>query len=339
MAEPFVEQRKANWQRLEELIKRVRAMRGLRGFNRAELRELARLYRRTASDLAIARVEVRDERLVNYLNSLVIRAHGEIYRTESQGVRGIINFYRYEFPAVFRQTFWYTFTVFVVFLLISVFAFVLAWRDDDFSDFAYIPELLVNKIKANQMWTDSLNQEAPAGAAWIMTNNIGVGFKTFAMSILPVLGTFAALLPSALQFGAINALIVKYGMKLKLLSFVAGHGVLEFTAIFIAGGAGLIIGLALIAPGERSRREALVERGLTAIKLLAGSIPLLVIAGIIEAFVSPTPIHPGYKFAVSATTAVALAAYLLKPDRRETNSSSPDFRAIIPTSVPTAQPD
>jgi uncharacterized membrane protein SpoIIM required for sporulation len=120
-------------------------------------------------------------------------------------------------------------------------------------------------------------------------------------------------MPSALQFGAVNALIVKYGMTLKLWSFVAGHGVLEFTAIFIAGGAGLMIGLAVLLPGERTRREALVERGTTAIKLLAGCIPLLVLAGLIEGFISPTPVHPAYKFAVSGATAVGLLAYLLKP--------------------------
>lgn len=329
MPESFVEKRKADWQRLEELIQRVRAMRGLRGFDRAELRELGRLYRRTASDLAVARVEARDGRLVNYLNGLVVRAHGEIYRGESKGVRGIVDFYRYEFPAVFRRTFGYTFAVFAVFVLISLFSFAVTYRDDDFSDFAYVPDLLVNKIKANQMWTDRLNDEAPAGAAYITANNIGVSFKTFAFSILPVLGTVMALLPTALQFGAINALTVKYGMKLKLLSFVAGHGVLEFAAIFIAGGAGLMIGLALIAPGERTRHEALVERGGTAIKLLAGCIPLLVVAGVIEAFVSPTPIHPGYKFAVSAATAVALGAYLLKPGRAAGVEMAGARRAMI----------
>jgi uncharacterized membrane protein SpoIIM required for sporulation len=164
------------------------------------------------------------------------------------------------------------------------------------------------------MWTDVLNEIAPQGAAAIMTNNIGVGFVTFAKSIFPVIGTVDALMPTALQFGAVNALVIKYRMKLKLWSFVAGHGVLEFTAIFIAGGAGLMIGLALIVPGERTRREALLERGAVAIKLLAGCIPLLVIAGVIEGFISPLPIHPVFKFAVSAATAAGLLAYLLKPE-------------------------
>jgi uncharacterized membrane protein SpoIIM required for sporulation len=315
MAQTFIEKRKANWQRLEELIGRIRQMRGLQKFTRQEVRELGTLYRRAASDLAIARVESRDERLVNYLNSLVIRAHGEVYRAEANGVRGMLEFYRYDFPAIFRQTYRYTLAVFVIFLAMAVFAFVATYRDDDFSEHAYIPPSLVQHVKENRMWTDDLNKEAPTGAVFIMTNNIGVGLKTFAFSILPVVGTVLTLMPTALQFGGLNALIVKYHMVQKLYGFVAGHGVLEFTAIFIAGGAGLMIGLALLLPGERTRAQALVERGAIAIKLLAGCIPMLVIAGIIEAFISPTPLHPYYKFGVSLITAIALAAYLLKPGK------------------------
>lgn len=315
MAQTFIEKRKASWQRLEELVRRIRQMRGLQKFNRAEVRELGTLYRRAASDLAVARVESRDQRLVSYLNSLVIRAHGEIYRSESNGVRGMLEFYRYDFPAIFRQTYCYTLAVFLIFVAMAVFAFVTTYRDDDFSEHSYIPPALVQHVKENRMWTDDLNKQAPAGAAFIMTNNIGVGLKTFAFSILPVVGTVLTLMPTALQFGSLNALIVKYHMVLKLYGFVAGHGVLEFTAIFIAGGAGLMIGLAILVPGERTRAQALVERGATAIKLLAGCIPLLIIAGIIEAFISPTPLHPYFKFAVSLVTAIALAAYLLKPGK------------------------
>jgi uncharacterized membrane protein SpoIIM required for sporulation len=317
MAQTFIEKRKANWQRLEELVKRIQQLRGLQKFSRQEVRELGTLYRRAATDLAVARVESRDPRLVSYLNSLVIRAHGEIYRSEAKGVRGIIDFYRFDFPVIFRQTYCYTLAVFLIFLALGLFSFVATYRDDDFIDHAYVPPALLQHIKENRMWTDSLNDEAPVGAAYIMTNNIKVGLFTFAFSILPVVGTVITLMPSALQFGSINALILKYHMVQKLYGFVAGHGVLEFTAIFIAGGAGLMLGLALLVPGERTRPQALVERGAVAIKLLAGCIPILIIAGIIEAFISPTPIHPYYKFAVSLITALILAAYLLKPGKPE----------------------
>ena len=314
MPENFIERRKTQWRRLESVLERLQglsAKRGLKELTREEVRQLGQDYRRTASDLAVARVESRDKKLISYLNNLVIRAHSVIYRSESHGTRSILHFYRSDFPALFRLTSRYTFTVFIIFVMITIFSFGASWKDDDFADFAYVPIERVRDIRQQRMWTGGLNDAAQVGAAQIMANNIGVGFRTFALSVFPVAGTIYALWPSALQFGSINALIFKYKMRLKLLSFVAGHGVLEFTAIFIAGGAGLMIGLAMIAPGDRTRRHALLEQGSLAVKLLAGCIPLLFIAGVIEAFVSPLPVHHAYKFAVSAITAIALAAYLL----------------------------
>jgi uncharacterized membrane protein SpoIIM required for sporulation len=316
MAENFIEKRKANWKRLEELIDQARTARGLRGLSRDEVRELGRSYRRVGADLAIARVESRDQRLVSYLNNLVVRAHGLIYRNESKGARAILNFYLYDFPAIFRRTSRYTLAVFLIFIAITALSFFATWRDDDFADFSNVSPAMVQTIKDHQKWWERLNQEAPIGAAAITTNNIRVGIITFALSVFPVVGTIYALKPSALMFGAVNALVFKYGMGHTLWSFVAGHAVLELTAIFIAGGAGLMVGLSLIAPGERGRREALIENGAVAIKLMAGCFPMFFIAGLIEAFISPLPIHSGYRFAVSAATAVGLAAYLLKPERK-----------------------
>jgi uncharacterized membrane protein SpoIIM required for sporulation len=316
MAENFIEKRKADWKRLEELIDQARTVSGLRGLSRDEVRELGRSYRRVGADLAVARVESRDQRLVNYLNNLVVRAHGLIYRNERKGARAVLDFYLYDFPAIFRMTSRYTLAVFLIFVAITLSAFFATWRDEDFADFAYVPRPLVQRIKDQQRWWDVLNKEAPVGAARIITNNIGVGVQTFALSVFPVVGTVYVLKTTALSFGAINALVLKYGMGHTLWAFVAGHAVLEFAAIFIAGGAGLMIGWSLVAPGERSRREAMVENGAVAIKLMAGCFPMFVIAGMIEAFISPLPIYSGYRFAVSAATAVGLAAYLLKPERK-----------------------
>ena len=316
MADNFIERRRSNWKRLEELIADVQSVRGLKRLTRDEVRELGRSYRRAASDLAIARVESRDRRLVSYLNNLVIKSHGMIYRTESKGARAILDFYLYDFPVIFRQTFRYTAAIFLLFLAIGLCSFVATWRNDDFADFAYTGGV-VHQIKTGNKWWEQLNREAPVGAAGIIANNIGVGIFVFSLSIFPIVGTLKALMPSALMFGSINALVIKYGWTRTLWEFVAGHAVLEFTAIFIAGGAGLMIGLSMLIPGERSRREALIENGTTAIKLMAGCFPLFVIAGCIEAFISPLPIHYGYRFAVSVATAIALTAYLLKSGREE----------------------
>src|SRR5438552_2102687 len=109
----FINERKNVWQRLEELLQRLDQM-TLRRLKRDEVRELGRIYRRTASDLAIARAESRDPRLINYLNSLVIRAHGRIYRADAQGRWRIWNFFARDFPQTFRRTWRYTATTALV---------------------------------------------------------------------------------------------------------------------------------------------------------------------------------------------------------------------------------
>src|ERR671933_466261 len=112
MLKDFVDARFAKWQKLEEYINTFRKQ-NLGRLNREEVREFGQLYRRTAADLAIAHEEVRDSRLVNYLNNLVVRAHGLIYRTEKGGFNRIVDFFRYELPAVFRETFRYTLLAFL----------------------------------------------------------------------------------------------------------------------------------------------------------------------------------------------------------------------------------
>src|SRR6267142_6245364 len=103
----FINERKTVWQRLEELLQLLDRM-TLRKLHREEVKELGRIYRRTASDLAIARAESRDPRLVNYLNSLVIRAHGRIYQADPQGSSRLKQFFTHDFPQTFRRTWRYT---------------------------------------------------------------------------------------------------------------------------------------------------------------------------------------------------------------------------------------
>src|SRR6187401_1009466 len=102
----FLQERKDNWQRLEDLLEMLRGT-GLRGLSRMEVREFGELYRRAAADLAIARAETRDPKLINYLNSLVIRAHGRIYRAEGEGAGLIVRFFSVELPTTFRRNWRY----------------------------------------------------------------------------------------------------------------------------------------------------------------------------------------------------------------------------------------
>lgn len=313
----FINERKTVWQRLEELLQLLDRM-TLRKLHREEVKELGRIYRRTASDLAIARAESRDPRLVNYLNSLVIRAHGRIYRADSDWLKHIIRFFTHDLPQTYRRTWRYTATAFGVFLLFSGIAFFGTRHDPDFSEFAgispYFREVVINN---RTRWWERLNDANQIGSSQIFTNNIRVTFYAFALGAIVGLGTLYVLASNGAMFGAILALTYRAGFGNDLLSFVVGHGVIELSCIFIAGGAGLLIGTALVMPGDLSRGDALKSRGLEAVRLIVGCVPLLVVAGIIEGFISPAPISPVVKFGIGTLTGIAMYSYLLLAGRTE----------------------
>src|SRR5829696_9998891 len=110
----FIDERKDNWQRLEDLLGLLQGT-SLKGLSRVEVREFGELYRRAATDLAIARAETRDPKLINYLNSLVIRAHGRIYRADTRGAAVLWKFFTKDFPQTFRKNISYIALAFGIF--------------------------------------------------------------------------------------------------------------------------------------------------------------------------------------------------------------------------------
>ena len=306
----FITERKNNWERLEELLDALDRS-SLRRLHREEVRELGRIYRRAASDLAVARAESRDPRLINYLNSLVIRAHGRIYRADAQGGRRVANFFMREFPQAFRRTWRYTAAAFTVFTVCAVLAYAGTAHDQEFSELVGVPASSRELIETKTHWWEELNKANQVGASSIFTNNIQVTLKAFAFGAMLGIGTLFYMAFNGANIGAFIALTHKSGFAGDLITFMAGHGVIELSCIFIAGGAGLLIGSAMIMPGDLSRADALKSRGMEGIRLMMGMLPLLVLAGIIEGFISPAPISPLIKFSIAGLTGLALYSYLL----------------------------
>ena len=313
----FIRERKGAWQRLEDLLTLLDRT-SLRRLHREEVRELGRIYRRTASDLAIARAESRDPRLVSYLNSLVIRAHGRIYRAEArEGGRHLRDFFARDFPRTFRRTWRYTAVALSCFALFTAISFLGTWIDPEFSELAGFDLLTREAIGTRRHWWESLNEANQVGGAIIATNNIRVMFSAFAMGALFGLGTLYVMAFNGLHIGATLALTYRAGFGHDLVTFMAAHGVIELTCVFLAGGAGLLIGSALLLPGDLSRFDALRLRGRDAVQLVVGCVPLLALAAVIEGFVSPAPISPLLKFGIAAATGLALYAYLILAGREE----------------------
>ena len=311
----FIEKHKSAWERLEDLLKLLDGS-SLRRLHREEVRELGRIYRRTASDLAIARAESRDPRLINYLNSLVIRAHGRIYQADAQGGSRIKEFFARDFPRTFRRTWRYTAVSFSVFALFSVIGFIGTKYDPEFSELMGVePAWREMNIETKNHWWESLNQANQVGASAILTNNIQVTIYTFAFGALFGVGTLFYLAYNGANIASVVALTYGAGFGNDLVTFMVGHGVIELSCIFIAGGAGLLIGSALVMPGDLSRADALKSRGKEAVRLMMGVAVLLVAAGIIEGFISPAPIRPAIKISIGALTGLALYCYLLLAGR------------------------
>jgi uncharacterized membrane protein SpoIIM required for sporulation len=188
-------------------------------------------------------------------------------------------------------------------------------------------------IRQHHLWMDSILSAKPQTSSSIMTNNIMVCFLTFATGIAAGIGTLYMLFNNGLMIGTIATVCARYHLSLSLWSFIAAHGALELPSIMLAGAAGLRLAAGILFPGMLRRKDALALAGLEAVQLVAGTIPLLTIAGTLEAFLSPTHAPNALKFGVGAVLFAGLCLWLgeggrtrlpsLKSNATDEISSSP----------------
>ena len=306
----FLEQHKDNWQRLEDLLAMMPGG-GLRGLSKMEVREFGELYRRAASDLAIARAETRDPKLINYLNSLVIRAHGRIYRAEGEGANLIWTFFATDLPQTFRANWRYMALAFGIFVGFAVFGFIATWIDTDFTHFVMLSGI-TSEITAGNQWWLRLNDANQIGATSILSNNILVTMRVFAMGAFFGVGAFYDLAFEGARLGSVFGACYKLNPPFgnSLATFVVGHGVVELSTIFFCGGSGMMIGYAIIDPGDLTRGQALKKKGMEAAKIVIRCACFLVVAGVIEGFLSPSGLPAFVKIATGVGTGLAMYSYL-----------------------------
>ena len=139
-------------------------------------------------------------------------------------------------------------------------------------------------IDAKRLWTESLTRIAPAASSGIAVNNINVSLLTWGLGLTFGIGTVWLLVFNGVMLGAIAAACLRAGMLLPLAEFVVGHGSLELPAIWISGGAGLLMAEAMLFPGRYSRRVELRLKGRSSVQIIVGIVPMLLVAGAIEGF-------------------------------------------------------
>jgi uncharacterized membrane protein SpoIIM required for sporulation len=325
-AERFVSSHRHIWERLDALVSKAQRAR-LSSLSDDELHELGILYRRASADLARAKTRYTTtnagKELVRSLNDLVLRAHTQVYSAPPPQTANALDFVVFGFPATFRRH-WRAIALSATLMFLpALLAYIAVLFNPDNAPL-FVPETAIQEVqkRAEQKivvgWGARTEFESPLASpeisSRIMTNNIRVTIMAVAFGVTAGLGTGFVLIANGLMIGGLAGVASNVHTDLLFWAVILPHGVLELTAISIAGGAGLLLARALYAPGDLPRRDALKLAGTEAVQLLIGVALLLVCAGLIEGFVTPLPIPPLLKLSFGTFTGIALAAYLsLRP--------------------------
>jgi uncharacterized membrane protein SpoIIM required for sporulation len=250
------------------------------------------------------------------LERLVAAGHNTLYRDQRRSVHRVWQFILEECPAGILEARRTVLLGFLTFLLPGIAGFLLLRERPALAD-EILPQVVLERAEAGterqrigRGYYEAAEGNRPLMASSIMTNNIGVAFNCFASGIFVGVGSLIMLAYNGLAMGAISGHFANRGLLGYLWTFVIGHGVLELFAIWVSGAAGFLLGRALIAPGDLTRGEALVLAGRLAVRMVGAVILLLVVAGLIEGFVSASTEPLGYRLAVSGGSLVFLVLYL-----------------------------
>ena len=309
----FVEDRRARWARLGQLVSSARGR--VDRLAVGDVTELGRLYRATTSDLAIARRDFPRDTATERLNDLVAAAHALVYSESPTSVRRLRRFVLGELPASVRAQLPWTAAAFAISLVFAIATYLIGMAFPDIARTA-LPEDMKQQLAQRQLWTDIPEGFRPIAGPLIIVNNVYVAIFAFAGGMTAGLLTLYVLIGNGAMLGTIFSVVQSYGLAGGLFAFIAAHGVLELSAIFLSGGAGFRLAWAILRPGERSRGDALRLGAAQATRVMLLVIPVLGVAGLLEAFVSPTGAPNALKVAVGLATGALLWGYIAFAGRR-----------------------
>ncbi|MGQ0648586.1 MAG: stage II sporulation protein M [Gemmatimonadaceae bacterium] len=314
-AQRLVARKDARWREFEALAGRA-ARQGLNALGGAELPDFAARYREIASDLARMRSYGADATVRSRLERVVATGHNLLYRGDRRSLADLWHFIVRGAPSAVSEARAFVLVAFLAFAVPAAAGYATFRARPGLAEEA-LPSVLLERAeeglerkREGRGYADARAGERPHIASAIITNNVGVAFVCFAGGIFLAIGSLLSLAFNGLLLGAVSGHYHNVGLLDYLWTFVAGHGVLELFAIWCAGAAGLLIGTAMVRPGAYSRKDALVIRGRLAIRLVGFATILLLIAGLIEGFVSTSTAGAPIKVSVSVASAVFLAWYL-----------------------------
>lgn len=325
----FVVAHQDTWKRLDQLVKRRRRLSG------AEVDELVDLYQRVSTHLSMVRSASTDSVLAGRLSTLVARARAAVTGARAPLWSEFARFWTVSFPVTAYRAWRWWLTVAVVFFgVVVIIGFWVAGNHEVQSALGTPEEIehLVNHDFA------SYYSENPAGsfALRVWVNNSWLAAQCIAFSILLGIPIPWVLFQNAANLGAISGLMSHAGKADLLLGLLTPHGLLELTAVFLAGAVGMRLGWTVISPGDRPRGQALAEQGRAVVAVAVGLFGVLLVAGLIEALVTPSPLPTFMRIGIGVTVEVAFLTYVIwfgrKASRAGETGDLEDAPDIVPTS-------
>ena len=304
----FIAANAPSWERLGALTSRAR--RGARGLDPAELDELVRLYQRASTHLSYARTYYDDPALTSRLTGVVAGARSVVYGTRPRTGRALASFFTATFPAAV----WHVrrFVGVAALLLLVPFAAVATWiATSDEALEASAPAAVRATYVERDFESYYSSEPAAAFATNVFTNNVRVAILAFAAGILVCVLTAALLVYNGAAVGVAAGLFTAAGEPGRFWGLILPHGMLELSAVIVAGAAGLALGWAIVVPGDRTRRDALAEQGRRSVSIVLGLIVAFLVAGLIEGFVTGQPWPTSLRVAIGALAWAVFVLYVV----------------------------
>lgn len=324
----FVLAHQATWKRLDHLVKQRRRLSG------PEIDELVDLYQRVSTHLSIVRSASTDSVLIARLSALVARARSAVTGAHAPLWTEFVRFWTVSFAVVaYRAWRWWAGTAVVFFIVAGVIAIWVAGSPEVRSALGTPAELdqVVNHDFA------SYYSEHPAAsfALRVWTNNAWVAAQCIGLAVLLGIPIPWVLFQNAANLGLTAGLMADAGKTGIMLGLLAPHGLLELTAVFLAGAAGMRLGWTVIAPGDRPRAQALAEQGRAVVSVAVGLTVVLLISGLIEALVTPSPLPTAVRVSIGVLAEVAFLGYVIHFGRRALRAGETGDLTDAPDVIPT----
>ncbi|WP_261304148.1 stage II sporulation protein M [Paenibacillus andongensis] len=302
----FIREHKSQWTELEQLLIQLNKRKSR--LQASHVNRFTELYKVASAHLATLQTHMPADETTLYLNHLVSQAHNAMYKENNKSSKQMKEFFLHYFPSLIHvRSIFVGFALFL-FLLGGLLGFLSVWNDP-LNLSVIMPGAMADSIDPSKTAAPRGDLHSPLVSTAIMTNNIRVAVLAFISGVTLGIGTIYLMINNGLIVGALAAVFMQSGKSYVFWAYILPHGIIELTAIFIAGGAGLYMGYRFFVPGPYPRKLRFLESAKESAQLLIGTIPLFIIAGIIEGYITPSTMSLEVKYLIAGVTLLLLGLY------------------------------